>query len=227
MSGAVTISTHSEPLLHTSRLRRIITENFSDDSPFYKKTEAFHHPPDNQSKHENKLLYDPDAVGTSGPVQICYATDYSPSHVFWHATLNSLGVETNEAHLAGSNVGVWTNLGSVDPDSLVRSYSTTAYYLPNASRQNLVVLTDATVNEVVLSEQEGQWTATGVRFQHEGQHHTVLANREVILSAGTVQSPQLLELSGIGNPDVLSRAGIPVKVENPNVGEHLQDHISK
>jgi choline dehydrogenase-like flavoprotein len=160
-------------------------------------------------------------------MQICYAAEYSASHVLWHATLNSLGVETNEAHLAGSNVGVWTNLGSVDPRSLVRSYSAPAYYVPNASRENLVVLTEATVNEVVLGEHEGQWTATGVRFQHDGQEHTVSANKEVILSAGSVQSPQILELSGIGNADILSHAGISLKVENANVGENLQEHISK
>lgn len=141
--------------------------------------------------------------------------------------MNSLGVETNGAHLAGSNVGVWTNLGAVDPDSSTRSYSVPGYYLPNASRQNLVVLTEALVKEVVLSEHSDQWTATGVRFQHDGQEYVASANREVILSAGSVQSPQILELSGIGNSDILSRAGIPVKVENPNVGENLQEHISK
>jgi choline dehydrogenase-like flavoprotein len=50
---------------------------------------------------------------------------------------------------------------------------------------------------------------------------------EVILSAGSVQSPQLLELSGIGNPEILKAAGIDVKVENPNVGENLQEHMCK
>ena len=160
-------------------------------------------------------------------MQISYAAEYSASHALWHDTLNSLGVETNEAHLAGSNVGVWTNLGSVDPDSLTRSYSASGYYLPNASRPNLVLLTEALVNEVLVSEQDGQWTATGVRLQHNEQEYLVSASREVILSAGSVQSPQILELSGLGNPDVLCRAGIPVKVESPSVGEHLQEHISK
>jgi choline dehydrogenase-like flavoprotein len=141
--------------------------------------------------------------------------------------LHSLGIETNEAHLAGSNVGAWTNLGSVDPNSLTRSYSTSAYYLPIASRPNLVVLTDALVDEIVLEQRDGQWTAAGVRFQHTGQNFVATATREVILSAGSVQSPQLLELSGVGKPEVLSNAGIPVKVENANVGENLQEHISE
>ena len=159
-------------------------------------------------------------------MQISYATEYSASHALWHATLNTLGTETNEAHLAGSNVGVWTNMGSVDPHTFTRSYSVTGYYLPNASRRNFVVLTEAVAHEVVLSNRNGQWTATGVRFHHNGLEYLVSASREVILAAGSVQSPQILELSGVGNPDVLSSAGIPVKVANANVGEHLQEHIS-
>lgn len=178
---------------------------------------------DDRCKQVNKLFYDVDAVGTSGKVHISYAAEYSASHKLWHATLNSLGVKTNEAHLSGSNVGVWTNLGSIDPQTCTRSYSVTGYYLPIASRQNLVVLTEALVSKVVLSERR----ATGVCFRHNGQEYTVSASKEIILSAGTVQSPQILELSGIGNPEVLSRAGIEVKVKNLNVGEHLQDHMSK
>ncbi len=67
----------------------------------------------------------------------------------------------------------------------------------------------------------------GVRFAHDDGTFQVYARREVIISAGAVQSPQLLELSGIGNRTVLSKAGIPTRVHNPNVGENLQDHISK
>ncbi|OIW33152.1 putative choline dehydrogenase [Coniochaeta ligniaria NRRL 30616] len=193
--------------------------------PFYKKAETFHEPKNDQCKQENQLFYKADALGTSGPLQISYAAEYSACHVLWHDTLNSLGVETNKAHLAGSNVGAWTNMGAVDPDSMTRSYSVTGYYLPNAYRRNLVVLSEALVSEVVLSEHDGKWTATGVRFQHDGQGYIVSASKEVILSAGSVQSPQLLELSGIGGPGVLTRAGIAVKVENTNVGDHLQEHI--
>jgi choline dehydrogenase-like flavoprotein len=54
----------------------------------------------------------------------------------------------------------------------------------------------------------------------------VKASKEVILSCGSVQSPQLLELSGIGNHEILNAAGINVKVNNPNVGENLQEHMS-
>ena len=112
------------------------------------------------------------------------------------------------------------------PDKRERSYSATAYYKPNSARKNLHLLTEAFVQEVILEEEKGQWTAKGVRFIHGGEEYTVSTEREVIICAGSVQSPQLLELSGIGNPEVLKAAGIGVKVDNPAVGENLQEHMS-
>ena len=112
------------------------------------------------------------------------------------------------------------------PDKRERSYSATAYYRPNSGRKNLHLLTEAFVEEVVLEEEDGLWVAKGVRFIYKGEEHTVRTQGEVIICAGSVQSPQLLELSGIGNPKVVKAAGIDVKVDNPAVGENLQEHMS-
>ena len=112
------------------------------------------------------------------------------------------------------------------PDKRERSYSATAYYKPNSGRKNLHLLTEAFVQEVILEEEDGQWVAKGVRFIHGGEGCTVSTEGEVIICAGSVQSPQLLELSGIGSPEVLKAAGIDVKVDNPAVGENLQEHMS-
>ncbi|KAF7530983.1 hypothetical protein G7054_g9285 [Neopestalotiopsis clavispora] len=197
---------------------------WDDLLPFFKKSESFHRPAD-RNQEENALYFDENALGKSGPVQISYACEYSASHALWHDTMKTLGVTTNRAHLSGSNVGAWTNLGSVDPATGCRSYSTSAYYLPNASRPNLEILTDALVTRIILEEDDGDLTAKGVQFQHKGVSVPLYASREVIICTGSVQSPQLLEVSGIGNPDILAKADIPVKVGNPNVGENLQDHI--
>jgi len=168
-------------------------------------------------------------VGFVGPVQVSYPVEYTASHGLWHRTMNAVGVESNDAHLAGSNTGCWTSLVSVDPRTATRSYAATAYYLPNASRQNLVVLTGAEVREIILEKEENSdgWEAKGARFVHGGAEFTAFASREIVLSAGSVQSPQILELSGVGGAAVLSAAGVAVKVDNPNVGENLQDHLSK
>ncbi|OCK80451.1 GMC oxidoreductase [Lepidopterella palustris CBS 459.81] len=194
--------------------------------PFFKRTESFVEPSaDHQAQYRS--YFTAEFHGTNGPVKTVYSKEYSVPHQFWHATLENLGVETNKSHFSGSNLGAWTTLTSVDPDTRTRCYSATAYYLPNSSRSNLVVLTEALAIEIVL-EQEGsqnKWVAKGVKFTSAGKSFTASVSREVIVSAGSVQSPLLLELSGIGNPTVLEAAGITAKVNNPNVGENLQEHM--
>ncbi|KAI1409267.1 GMC oxidoreductase [Hypoxylon sp. FL1857] len=192
--------------------------------PFFKKSETFH-PPNTATQAINREYFDHQAIGTNGPVHASYAKEYSTTHQICYDTLLGLGIPENRAHHAGSNVGVWTNLISVNPEDNIRSYASSAYFAPNSSRPNLLVLTEALVEEITLSEDGGEWTATGARFTHSGVPYAVQASREVILSAGSVQSPQLLELSGIGDPQILSDAGVQVKVSNPNVGENLQDHL--
>ncbi|KAI0127707.1 hypothetical protein BJ170DRAFT_626435 [Xylariales sp. AK1849] len=192
--------------------------------PFFKKVENFHLP-EQSSEHQHKHYYDLESLGTSGPVQISYGSQYSASHHLWHQTLESLDIETNTRHLSGSNVGAWTSVGCIDPDRHQRSYSTTAYYLPVSSRPNLFVLTEALAKEILIEQDCGKWVARGVKYTRNGETSIVHASREVVLSAGSVQSPQLLELSGVGNPGVLARGGIRVKVPNTHVGENLQDHI--
>ncbi|MCJ1266941.1 hypothetical protein MMC22_006826 [Lobaria immixta] len=192
--------------------------------PFFKKSEHLHRSDaDHQIRHQSH--FDAEFHGTNGPLQTVYSLEYGASHQYWHATFHNLGVDTNRSHFSGSNVGVWTSLGSVDPATRERSYSATAYYRPHADRANLVLLTEAFVREVVLQRVEGEWVAKGARFVHGNEEYVVHTEGEVIICAGSVQSPQLLELSGIGNPRVLQAAGIDVKVDNPNVGENLQDHL--
>lgn len=215
----------SQPLLH-SRLQfsRWLTQTRVYIRPFFKKSENFHAPTE-QTQVDHKAYYDAGGFGTTGPIDVSYATEYSASHQYWHDTLQNLGVHNNKSHMTGSNVGAWTNLGSVDPRACTRTSSATAYYQPHRRRKNLVVLTEALVHKIILEQGGGFWTASGVQFVHGGQTLSAFASKEVIVCAGTVQSPQILELSGIGNPQVLSRAGIETIVSSPFVGENLQDHI--
>ncbi|KAL2046735.1 hypothetical protein ABVK25_011565 [Lepraria finkii] len=192
--------------------------------PFFKKTETFHEP-DAEHQALHKSIFDKDFHGTEGPLQSVYSTNYGASHQHWHATCHKLGIKTNSSHFSGSNVGCWTSLTGVTADTRERSYSATAYYKPNAKRPNLVLLTDAFVKELILEKEGGEWVTKGVKFTHIGQEHVVRLDGEVIISGGSVQSPQLLEVSGIGNPEILKAAGIETKVDNPNVGEHLQEHM--
>jgi len=104
----------------------------------------------------------------------------------------------------------------------VRESSASAFLDPAKKRTNLTVLTQAHVEKILF---EGK-RAVGVTYRRKGKQNTLFASREIIVSAGSVNSPALLEHSGIGNLQVLKEAGItPVHI-NPNVGEHLQDHIA-
>jgi choline dehydrogenase len=88
-------------------------------------------------------------------------------------------------------------------------------------------LTEALVAKIELQKGAlGEATASGVTFLVNGKSYTVKAKKEVIVSGGVINSPQILELSGIGSPAVLHKAGVEVVVDNPNVGENLNDHTA-
>ena len=104
-----------------------------------------------------------------------------------------------------------------------RRHSTAdAFLRPARHRKNLHITTRAHVHRIVLDDHR----AVGIRYSVAGQAREARANREVLLCAGAVQSPQLLELSGIGNPELLRKYDIDVAHELPGVGENYRDHYA-
>jgi choline dehydrogenase len=101
-----------------------------------------------------------------------------------------------------------------------RHSAAVAYLHPAMKRSNLRVETRALASRIIF---EGK-KAVGVEFLQNGAKRTVRVTREVILSGGTVNSPQLLQLSGVGAGGLLSQVGVPVTADLPGVGENLQDH---
>jgi choline dehydrogenase len=102
-----------------------------------------------------------------------------------------------------------------------RCSSATAFLHPAKKRLNLKVLTHATVEKIVFNGRRAQV----VVCRHKGRERRFLAQREVIVCTGAINSPKLLQLSGIGPGELLQRYNIPVLVNQPNVGRHLQDHL--
>lgn len=102
-----------------------------------------------------------------------------------------------------------------------RVSSSTAYLRPVMNRSNLAVWTKTMVKGIRL--ENGR--AASLVVERGGQSQTVNANREIILSAGAINSPQLLQLSGIGDPERLQRLGIQTQLALPEVGRNLQDHM--
>jgi choline dehydrogenase-like flavoprotein len=108
----------------------------------------------------------------------------------------------------------------------VRWSATKAFLRPVLARPNLSVRTNVHVNRLRIESREGVKRALGVELRETGgESEFVSARREVILAAGAIGSPQILQLSGIGNADSLGELGISVQHELPGVGENLQDHL--
>src|SRR5699024_2748840 len=107
-----------------------------------------------------------------------------------------------------------------------RASSSVSYIHPILDRENFTLLTDSWVREILFDDDSGTPRAVGVSVVNNafGRASTVRAAKEVVLSAGAIDSPKLLMLSGIGPAAQLREHGLDVRVDSPGVGEHLQDH---
>ncbi|KAJ3957861.1 hypothetical protein N0V92_005574 [Colletotrichum tropicale] len=177
---------------------------------------------DAMTKSENFTGSDKDTRGRTGPIRNTYNRVIYDVLNTWQPAGSELGLPINEeGNMNGNPIGIMfqgTNINNVDYS---RSYSANSY-LPLAG-SNLVVQTNAQVVKVNLEKaSEIEYVATGVTL---ADGSVINATKEVILSAGSVQSPSLLELSGIGQTAVLEAAGVTPLVDLPGVGENYQDHI--
>jgi choline dehydrogenase len=137
-------------------------------------------------------------------IAACAALDVSPTRDF------------NAGKLEGA--GLWQVLIK----NGIRVSSASAFLRPAMKRRNLEVRMHAHATRLLIESGE----ARGIEYLQGGVHHTARARREVILSAGAINSPQLLQLSGIGDPALLAPLGISVVRAAPAVGQGLQDHLA-
>jgi len=168
---------------------------------------------------ENNLNFHDDYHGVDGPQPVSDAFTGNPMHaVFLEAAQQAcypVSCDFNGTQQEG--VGVY----QVTQRDGERWSASRAYLEPNLCRPNLTVLTGARVQRVLFEGRQ----ASGVQYRRGGHTENMRARREVILSAGTFQSPQLLMLSGIGDGQALQNLGIEVLRHLPGVGANLQDHL--
>ena len=196
-------------------------------SPYFKKHQTL----DKTKSKSSNPNFEPAAGGdeyhgSKGPIHTSFNDWYSPfEEDFVQAALDVTGKpDTLHDAWSGDHMGFYSSLGAVNrtDDPGKRSYAATGYLRPNLGRPNLKVLTQAQATKILGIENK---TANGVEFVHNGKTYKVEANKEVVLSTGVIQTPQLLELSGVGDPDVLKAAGVDCVVENKSVGANFQDHV--
>ncbi|OBZ73019.1 Glucose oxidase [Grifola frondosa] len=162
----------------------------------------------------------------TGPLPISFARTSSGAEYPFQKSLESNGIKIVTDPMSGETVGTWKSVSVIDPETNTRSYATTGYLLPALDRPNLHVLTEAYVSKIITSKNGGEVVASGVEFEYAGATHRVDAGKEVILSAGAIKSPQILELSGIGDKAILEPLGVPVQVDLPSVGTNVQEHLT-
>ncbi|KAF6811050.1 GMC oxidoreductase [Colletotrichum sojae] len=162
----------------------------------------------------------------SGPLKLSLpdnAESFWPK--VWQDTIRTLGFPEVCDPLSGQGVGSSITPDTVDSATKTRSYAGSAYLQAAKERSNLTVVTGALVEKIVFKTDAGDVVAEGVQYTKDGEKKTATAQKEVILTAGTLNSPRLLELSGVGNGELLRGLGIDVVLDNPHVGENLQNHV--
>ncbi|KAK4124291.1 GMC oxidoreductase [Parathielavia appendiculata] len=201
--------------------------NYDALTPYFRKFATVHPPPQSAKNLLGLTYLNEDLAKGDGPIHVSFSEGYGVTNKAWMQTFADLGLGISSDPRDGKALGAFQNHASIDPVTHTRSYACTGYYAPEvAKRPNLVVLTETLVNKILFNTMSGgDAVATGVEIiTKDGEKRQVSARTEVILAAGALQTPQILELSGVGGRDLLEKHGIPVIVDNPNVGEHLQDH---
>ncbi|RYN85077.1 hypothetical protein AA0120_g8996 [Alternaria tenuissima] len=190
--------------------------------PYFKKSETFT-APDAEYAARHNITWDVAIHGSDGPVQASHAPyDYPGSANKYNGAL-SLGIQPTLDPNGGRAQGVFRLLRSIDPKIQTRSSARINRYDRDAVRPNYHILPNTAVSRVVFEN----LTAVGVDHisTSDGTKGTVQASREVIIAAGSVHTPQILQLSGIGDPVHLKNLGIEPISQLPGVGRNLQDHL--
>ncbi|KAJ1328213.1 choline dehydrogenase [Microdochium nivale] len=164
--------------------------------------------------------YGNEGVGTTGPIHTVVNRIIPQHQQLWSKAMDGLGIPNNRNSLGGDPLGYMNQPSNINSQNWTRSYAANAY-IPLGG-ENLDILLESRVSKVNLQTSGSLQTATGVTM---ADGSVITAQREVILSAGSFQSPGLLELSGIGSEKVLTAAGVKQIIDLESVGENLQDHV--
>ncbi|KAH7369762.1 hypothetical protein BKA65DRAFT_444215 [Rhexocercosporidium sp. MPI-PUGE-AT-0058] len=173
--------------------------NFDALQPYYRKSETFTSVSEVVAKELHTSVFEKGLHGDSGPLKTSFPKGMGSLDAAWPQAFKTLGLGAERDPREGEVLGGYNLLKYMDGDAK-RSYAASAYYAPNEGRENLTVLTGAFVKKIEFEKVDG-----------EG----------VVSARG---SPQILELSGVGGRERLEGLGIEILVDNPDVGENLQDH---
>jgi choline dehydrogenase len=156
--------------------------------------------------------------GRDGELSVSDLRNQNPACAAWVKAAQEYGLPFNSDFNGATTHGVGSYQLSIS--KRFRASAATAFLKPALQRSNLSLETKAHVSRIII--ENGR--AVGVEWVSGAQRHRAMASNEVVLSAGSLQSPQILQLSGVGPADLLRHHGIDVVADSPEVGENLQDH---
>ena len=201
--------------------------------PWFKMSSTFY-PPSEELAAALNITYDLAAWGGNTTLYASYAPfQYAQQQSILSALKAVPGMATPKEAADGNATGVFWFPCTVNPENRTRSYARTAHYDDVRDRQNYDLLPAWRVTQLIMSHNStaDEWDATGVLItprdgdMPEGGPVKIKAKREIIVSAGSIHTPQVLQRSGIGPRDVIEAANGTVRVELPGVGSNLQDHM--
>lgn len=192
---------------------------FENFLPYFEKSVNFT-PPDQTKRAANATPeYDLATLGrVKGPLSVTFA-NYAQAFSSWaQRGLAEIGIHPINGFTSGRLIGSSYSVSTINPSTMVRESSETAFLKPALGNPNLYVFQSSLGKRIIFDANK---RATGVEVDTEGRVYTLSAKREVVLSAGAFQSPQLLMVSGVGPKATLDRHNIPVVADRPGVGQNM------
>ncbi|CAP71534.1 uncharacterized protein PODANS_6_1080 [Podospora anserina S mat+] len=195
--------------------------------PHFKRSVSFTPPREDLRFKNASAEFNINAFSTTGggPLQVSYA-NYANSFSTWmEPALNEIGIGPTQDFNSGSLMGAQYCASTIRPETQTRDSSQTSFLREASGRGNLKVYMTTRAKKIVFDEKK---RATGVVVESRPFglfEYTLKARREVIVSAGAFQSPQLLMVSGVGPMVELAKHKIPLIADRPGVGQGMQDHV--
>lgn len=192
--------------------------------PYFKKGTTFQ-PPSDRTAQEFNITWDPQTYG-KGPLTVSITDNqYADIKDYW-AAWKATGIHVPLDGNNGEAYGPSWYANTMDATTGRRAHARYAYIDPITSRKNLQIRTKTTAQKIIFDDRKKNPTAKGVEITSDASGATsiVYAKKEVILAAGAIQTPKLLQLSGVGPRCILEAAGVKVRVELDAVGSNFQDH---
>ncbi|TEY47566.1 hypothetical protein BOTCAL_0304g00010 [Botryotinia calthae] len=192
--------------------------------PYFQKSVRFTPPGSSRASNASAEFSASAYSSSGGPLEVSYANYAQPFSSYMEGSLGEIGINDIQDFNTGSLMGKQYCSSTIDPSSQKRESSQTAYYDSTVQkRSNLKVYSLTTAQKVLFDNNK---KATGVRVASLGIiPFTINARKEVIMSAGAFQSPQLLMLSGIGPKDTLAKWNIPAVSILEGVGQNMWNHV--